>query len=68
MDAGSFDGPFKGAHGYYIVYLKQSLAPTNPIDPFEDRHFNMLTDDYARTSFQAYAHRALEEAEVSGLE
>jgi hypothetical protein len=68
MEPGTFDGPYKGAQGYYIVYLKQRLAPTNPIDPFEDRHFSMLTDDFARTSFQAYAHQALEEAEVSGLE
>ncbi len=68
MEPGTVGGPYKGTKGYYIVYLKERLAPTNPIDPFTDRHFNMLTDDYARTSFQAYAHQALEEAEVSGLE
>ncbi|MDP6385887.1 MAG: peptidylprolyl isomerase [Planctomycetota bacterium] len=68
MEPGTVGGPYKGTNGYYIVYLKERLAPTNPIDPFSDRHFNMLTDDYARRSFQAYAHQALEEAEVSGLE
>jgi len=68
MEPGSVGGPYKGTRGYYIVYLKENLAPTNPIDPYTDRHFNMLTDDFARTSFQAFAHQALEEAEVSGLE
>jgi hypothetical protein len=68
MEPGTVGGPYKGTRGYYIVYLKERLAPTNPIDPFTDRHFNMLTDDFARTSFQAFAHQALEEAEVSGLE
>ncbi|HIF39478.1 MAG TPA: hypothetical protein EYQ74_00085 [Planctomycetes bacterium] len=68
LEPGTVGGPYKGAYGYYTVYLKERLAPTNPIDPFQDRHFNMLTDDFARTSFQAFAHQALEEAEVSGLD
>ncbi len=67
LEPGNIGGPYKGVKGYYIVYMKQRAAPTNPIDPNSDQHFNMLADDYARTSFQAFAHKALREATVSGL-
>lgn len=67
LEPGTIGGPYKGPNGYYIVYLRTRAAPTNPIDPYSDRHFNMLTDDFARTRFQAFAHQALEEAAVSGL-
>lgn len=67
LEPGTIGGPFRGSNGYYIVYLKERTPPSNPIDPFSDRHFTMLTDDYARSQMQAFAHKSLAEAEVTGL-
>lgn len=60
-------GPYKGPWGYYLTYLKKRLPPSSPIDPSEERHFQMLTEDYARQSFQEYAHECLSQADVKGL-
>ncbi len=67
MQVGSIAGPFRGPHGYYIVYLKNRSAATNPLRLSEPRHLELLQQDYLRRQFTAYAHQCLAGAEISGL-
>jgi hypothetical protein len=67
MEQGSVAGPFKGPHGYYIVYLKNRVPPTNPLRPSEPRHMELLREDYVRQHFTEYSHASLQEVGVSGL-
>jgi hypothetical protein len=67
LDQGAVGGPYVAPWGYYIVYLRNRLAPTNPLDMHNERHFNMAVEDYARSKFTGFAHEALAEAETSGV-
>ena len=67
QDEGSVGGPYIAPFGYYIVYLRQRVDPTNPLDMKGDRHFTMVVEDYARNEFTKFAHQALLEAEVTGF-
>ena len=64
---GSVAGPFKGPHGYYIVYLKSKTRPTNPLNVQDPKHLELLQEDYLRREFIQFAHEALDSAEVVGL-
>lgn len=67
QEEGSVGGPYIAPFGYYIVYLRQRVAPSNPLEMDGERHFNMVTEDYARNEFTKFAHQALLEAEVTGF-
>lgn len=58
---------YKGPKGYYILYLKSRTPATNPLNPRDARHQELLTEDYLRRALVGYAHEALAEAEVHGL-
>ena len=68
LEEGAVGGPYLGPFGYYVVYLRKRTPPTNPLDMLNDRHFEMVTEDYARDAFTDFSHQALKEAQVSGLE
>lgn len=60
LTPGEVGGPYRGPRGYYIFYLKERRAPTNPIDPVNnERHFNMLVEDYLRQRFTTWCHDLL---------
>ena len=67
MAPGTVGGPYRGPKGYYLVYLKNRSAPTNPLNTRTERHVQMIQEDWVRKSFQAYAHAALADATLSGL-
>ena len=67
MEPGTVAGPYRGPKGYYIVYLKGRTRPTNPLNMRTERHQQMISEDWVRKAFQAYAHTALAEAKTSGL-
>lgn len=64
---GEIVGPFKGQWGYYLARVtdrKKTLRPLNLQDP---KHVELLTADYVRHSFVAFAHEALATSSVTGL-
>lgn len=67
LEPGTVGGPYKGPWGYYLIYLKKRLAPTNRIDPNNEQKYQMLAEDYTRIAFDDFAHECLASAEVSGL-
>ncbi len=64
---GSVGGPYQASHGYYIVYLRSRQPPTNTLDMLNDRHYQMVADDFVRNRYTEFAHEALREAETSGV-
>lgn len=67
MEPGTVAGPYRGPHGYYIVYLKSRSAPASPLNIRTDKHLEMVREDWLRKDFQAFCHEALAEAELGGL-
>ena len=68
LEPGMIGGPYLGPKGYYIIYCESRSAPTNPLRMSEERHVQMLQEDYTRKSFQRYAHESLALTEKSGLD
>jgi len=67
LQPGEIGGPFKGPKGYYIVYVESRTAPTNPLRVSNERHLQMIQEDFIRKAFQRFAHESLALTEVSGL-
>ena len=67
METGTVAGPFAGPHGFYLVYLKNRTAPTNPLRPSEPRHVDLLREDYVRRTFSQYSHDCLQELGATGI-
>lgn len=67
LEPGMIGGPYKGPKGYYILYVESRSAPTNPLRMSNERHLQMLQEDYVRKAFQRYAHESLALAQVSGI-
>lgn len=67
LEPGMIGGPYLGPKGYYIIYCESRSAPTNPLRMSEERHVQMLQEDFTRKSFQRYAHESLAQVEKSGL-
>lgn len=67
MEPGNVAGPFRGPKGYYIIYLKSATPPQTPLNIRQENHLAMLREDWARKSFQRYAHDALMSSDLSGL-
>ena len=68
MQTGSTEGPYAGPKGYYIIHLRTRTSPTNPLNINEPKHIDLLKEDFVRREFVKYAHEALEQADVKGLE
>ena len=67
LEPGTVGGPYKGPWGYYLIYLKKRVAPTNRVDLAVEQKYQMVAEDYVRDAYQRFAHECLEAAEVSGL-
>lgn len=67
LEPGTVGGPYKGPKGYYILYVESRTAPTNPLRVSNERHLQMLQEDYIRKAFQRYAHESLAASETRGL-
>ncbi|MEZ6016424.1 MAG: hypothetical protein R3F49_15000 [Planctomycetota bacterium] len=67
LEPGMVGGPYLGPKGYYILYVESRTAPTNPLRVSNERHLQMLQEDYVRKAFQRYAHESLAMSETSGL-
>ncbi|MEL6428541.1 MAG: hypothetical protein AAFP22_12095 [Planctomycetota bacterium] len=67
LEPGQVGGPYRGPHGYYIVYLKRRIPATQPLNVRRDQHYKMLAEDWLRVTFRGYMHDALDEAQISGL-
>jgi hypothetical protein len=64
---GTVAGPLRGPHGWYLVKVIKRTPPARPLNINDERHVEILKEDWARLTFINYAHDALEAAEVTGL-
>lgn len=64
---GTVAGPFKGPIGWYLTRVKNRTPPSRPLNLAEPKHVELLTDDWLRTAFAAYARASLKNAKVEGL-
>lgn len=64
---GSVAGPMRGPHGWYLAKVIKRTPPVRPLNINDERHVDILKDDWVRLSFIDFAHEALEAAEVTGL-
>ncbi|HIG11415.1 MAG: hypothetical protein ABGY71_03490 [bacterium] len=60
---GTVAGPFKGPWGYYLTKVVSRTPPTRPLNMNDERHLELLRDDWYRISFIDYAHEAMANAE-----
>jgi len=67
MEPGEVSGPYKGPHGYYIVYLKSRTAPTNPLNVRDAKHLELLQQDFLRRKLVEFAHESARESEIVGI-
>lgn len=67
QEVGTVDGPFEGRVGYYLTRLNRRGPPTRPLNVQNEKHLELLRDDYVRYSLIAYAEESLRQAQVSGL-
>lgn len=64
---GIVEGPFVGPDGYYLTKVLRRTPPTRPLNVRDERHLELLREDWLRESFVWYAHAALAKAQVVGL-
>jgi len=64
---GSVAGPMRGPQGWYLAKVVKRTPPIRPLNVNDERHVELLQDDWARIAFIEYAHEALDQAEVNGL-
>ena len=63
---GTVAGPFKGPFGYYLTKVLKRTPPQRPLNVNDERHIELLRDDWLRISFIDYAHEALAGAQAAG--
>ena len=64
---GSVAGPFKMKWGWALTKVLRRTPPTRPLNVNDERHLELLRDDWYRVSFADYAAQALAEAETIGM-
>lgn len=64
---GGIEGPFVGPYGYYLTKVISRTPPSRPLNVRDERHLELLREDWIRDSFAWYAHAALDQAETVGL-
>lgn len=67
IQQGAVGGPYRGPHGYYIIYLKSYQPPSQPLNVRREKHYGMLQEDWLRVNFREFCHEALNEASVTGV-
>ena len=60
---GTVAGPFKGPYGYYLTKVLKRTPPSRPLNVNDERHLELLRDDWYRISFIEYAHEALAQSQ-----
>lgn len=64
---GEVQGPFVGPWGYYLTKVLRRTPPTRPLNIRNEKHVDLLRDDYLRVAFIWYSHAAFDKADVAGL-
>lgn len=64
---GTIIGPLRGPHGWYLSKLIKRVPTQRPLNINDEKHLQLLRDDWVRISFIDYAHGALERVEIVGL-
>ncbi len=64
---GTVAGPFEGPMGYYLTRVMKRTPPTRPLNVQNEKHAELLRDDYIRHALIGYCEEALQQAKVTGL-
>ena len=64
---GTVAGPFKMKWGWALTKVLRRTPPTRPLNVNDERHLDLLRDDWYRVSFVDYANQALKDAETVGV-
>lgn len=64
---GTVAGPFPMKWGWALTKVLRRTPPTRPLNVNDERHLELLREDWYRVSFVDYAKQALEEAEKVGV-
>lgn len=67
MPIGSIAGPLLGPDGWYLAKVIKRVPTQRPLDINNEKHLDLLRQDWVRISFIDYAHEALDSAAVTGL-
>ena len=67
QEIGTVIGPFKGPVGYYLTRVVKRTPPTRPLNVNNEKHLELLRDDYIRYALIEYAEESLKQAKVEGL-
>ncbi|MFT7486595.1 MAG: hypothetical protein ACI9F9_002450, partial [Candidatus Paceibacteria bacterium] len=62
LTAGSVAGPIRGPDGWYLVKVMKRLPTQRPLNVNDEKHLEILQEDWVRISFIEYAHGALDMA------
>jgi hypothetical protein len=64
---GTVAGPIRMKWGYCLTKVLRRTPPTRPLNINDERHVELLRDDWIKDSFVDYAHEALDSAEKVGV-
>lgn len=64
---GNVVGPIRGPFGFYLAKVIKRTPTARPLNINDERHLELLRDDWVRVSFIQYAHEALELIGTTGL-
>lgn len=64
---GNVVGPIRGPLGWYLAKVIKRTPTARPLNINDERHLELLRDDWVRVSFIQYAHEALEIVGTTGL-
>ena len=64
---GTVAGPFAGPMGYYLTRVMKRTPPTRPLNVQNEKHAELLRDDYIRHALIGYCEEALQQAKITGL-
>jgi hypothetical protein len=67
LPVGSIAGPLPGPDGWYLAKVIKRAPTQRPLNINDEKHLELLREDWVRISFIDYAHEALGMAEVVGL-
>ena len=67
LPVGSIAGPMLGPDGWYLAKVIKRSPTQRPLNINDEKHMELLKDDWTRISFIDYAHEALENTPTVGL-
>lgn len=63
---GSVAGPFKSILGYYVTRVNKRTPPSRTLNLSDQRHVDLLVDDYLKYRFVDYTREAVAQADIKG--